>query len=139
MSRSGDEFVLGDDVAQWLLGRLGDADAWRDFNVAGAEAILDNEEVRAGACQVLSVVAFSRNSERLSQPAGSAGQLPQVGDAVVRIHGHAPRLRHLSDSFYRLECAEQDSSSLSIRQAGDVEQEMIAVNEVNVRTAGRSE
>jgi hypothetical protein len=128
--------VACDEKSQRVVCGFGNADARRDLDTLRTKPIIRNEQISLLAGQVLFVVALPSDAEGFGETSGAAGQLSQVRRVI---QFDVSRERHLLDSGNWFECAEQNSAGLSIGQAGDVEAIMIAIDEINVREAWRSE
>src|SRR5580658_3300634 len=125
-----------EDVAQPLVGRLGDADAGSDFDVSGAESVVPDPQAGMRRSQIGAVVAGAGDAECFGQASGATGEANQIPRSA---HFDFSRPRHLFNAAQRLDCAEQHASSLSVALARHIQAVMIAIDEVNVGVAGRAE
>ena len=126
--------VAGKEEAQRTIGGASDTNAWRDHNFGDCEGVLADLKGGRRVGQVSAIVQASRNTESLAEATGAGGQGRRF------CIGREPAVgRHGGKSFQRLESANEDAAGLALRLTGDVQTGIHAVDEVDVRMAGRSE
>jgi len=100
------------------------------------ETVVDDDEVGRGRAEVLGVVVGASDGESLGEASGAGGEeLCRFG----RGERNAPEGCHGFDTADGFEGAEENASCFSGGLATDVGAVMIAVDEVDVSVAGRSE
>ena len=110
--------------------RFADADARRNQDLGGRNAVVTQLKRRAAVEQVKAVVGDARKPESLAQAAGAGGKLAgRGGGRQAAIHSH--RL----DAGQGFQRAEEDTASLPVDLATHVHAKVAAVDGVDVGVA----
>ena len=101
-----------------------------------AEGVLTNPQAGSGRGEIASVVASASNAEGLGEASGAAGE------AIKMVRGgqrESAGARHFFQTEKGFEGAEKNGTSFAFALTGGIETVVIAVDEINVGEAGRSE
>lgn len=126
--------VAGKGKTQRALGCAGNTNARSDQDFGRDEDVPADLKSRCRVGQISAVVQGSRNAEGLAEATRTGGQGRRLCtglEPAVGCHG--------GQAFQWFESADQDAAGLALRLAGDIEAGMKAVDEIDVRMAGRPE
>lgn len=133
---SGDERIAGQEVAKRLVGGFADANPRSDLDFMAGKSVVADPKSRRRGSQIGTVVANSSDAEGLSETSGAAGELPErvrTGEEDIAGAGH------LFYSEKRLKCTEEYRSSFALALTRNIQTVVIAVDEIDVGVAGRTE
>ena len=133
---SGNEHVPRKDEPQGSVSCFADPDARSDANVSNAKAVVANPQARTTRRKIASVVARARDAESFGQ---SARTTRESNEVARLLHLDVSSSRHFFNALKRLDGAEKNSPGLAFAITRYVEAIVIAVDEINVGVAGRSE
>src|SRR4051794_16770429 len=136
MSWTGNEHVTRDQVAQREIGGFRDAYADCRNHFGARRAVSGDVEIRGWIGEILFVVADSSDAKGFGQASRAAGEIAQVTRAV---DPNAAKFCHFLDAAERLKGAEKNSPGFAVRQTGNIQTEVVAVDEIDVSSAGRTE
>src|SRR5579871_203874 len=135
------ETVPGDDVTQWQVGSLSDADSRRSNDVARSVTIVADPQATFGRRQIEVIVATASDAEGFRHPPGTTGQF---GPIFLRQISHISylnpsRSRHFLNSRQRLDSTKQHASRFALRFARHIQAIVIPIDEIHVCVAGWAE
>ncbi len=115
--------MLCESKSQRQVDSLTDADAAGYEHLPHAKSVVAHLQGRAWIEEVEAVVGRTGQSECLTKPAGSAGQL-----ARRYIRSEAAIAGHLVKPGHGLQCSQQHASSPAILLTGDIHAEIPTIN-----------
>lgn len=131
---AGDEGITCDEVPQRKMNGLGDSNASGGDGFWRLEAVVGEVEIGLRACEVFAIVALAGDGEGFGEASGARSEETRSGAGIeIAIASHG------GEAGERLESAEENAASDAVGQAGDIEAIVVAVDEVNVSDARRTE
>ena len=130
----GDAGVASQDEAQRPVDCMTDADADCYPSFLRPKAIIADLQWRIGIRQVKPIVLQPGEPKRLTEPAGSGGQLTGLCAGI-----QAPVPCHPVCSTQRFQCAEQNAAGPAFNLARDVSAKIPAINRINICMPGWTE
>jgi len=119
-----------------VVGGFADANAGSDLDPSRVEVVVANPQTGGGRGEIARIVAGAGDAEGLRQASGTAGEFGQILRAP---EDGFSSVDHVCDAEEGFEGAEENGSGLALAFAGDVEAVVVAVDEINVGVAGRTE
>lgn len=133
---SGNEWIPSKEIAQGLISGFTDADAAGDFYGWSCKAVLAEPETGMRGGKVAAVVAEAGDAKCLSEASWAGGKADEITrGADFEVSGAS----HLFYALKGFKGTEENAPSFAFGLTGDIQAIVVAVDEIDVSMAGRSE
>lgn len=125
--------MAGKQEPQRPIDRMRNADSGRYLDFCNRESIVAQLQRRRGVEQVEAVMCLTGESQSQTEAAGPRCELTDID---IRRKAAIPCHLCRAEPAYRLECAQQDAPSSSLRLARHIHAEVAAINCIHISVSG---